>query len=89
LRPFSFLLTINISPIFGDVLGAPQTLALPTPRGAFQGRPRVVTALDESQYASSALRSTASLSLEGLRLGLAGGGGGGTATQPGLSPRNA
>jgi hypothetical protein len=31
LASLSFLLTINISPIFGDVLGAPQALALPTP----------------------------------------------------------
>jgi hypothetical protein len=71
--------------ISGDVLGAPQTLALSTPRGAFQGRLRIVAALDESQY-TRLLRSPVSLSLEGLTLGLAGVSEGGTAPQPGLSP---
>ena len=102
LAALSFLLTTNLSdPIFGDVLGALQTLAraagclaLPTPRDAFLTAlakaalpPRVVAALDEPSQALSAVRSP--VSLEGLTLGLAGGGGGGTVPQPpGLSPRN-
>ena len=102
LAALSFLLTTNLSDsIFGDVLGALQTLAraagylaLPTPRDAFLTAlakaalpPRVVAALDEPQQPSSALRSP--VSLEGLTLGLAGGGGGGATPQPpGLSPRN-
>ena len=102
LAALSFLLTTNLSDsIFGDVLGALQTLAraagclaLPTPRDAFLTAlakaalpPRVVAALDEPQQVSSASRSP--VSLEGLTLGLAGGGGGGVAQQqPGLSPRN-
>ena len=102
LAALSFLLTTNLSDsIFGDVLGALQTLAraagclaLPTPRDAFLTAlakaalpPRVVAALDEPQQPSSALRSP--VSLEGLTLGLAGGGGGGGAPQPpGLSSRN-
>ena len=52
----------------------PQTLALSTPRGAFQGHPCFFAALDKSQYPSSALRFPVSLSLEGLTLGLAGSG---------------
>ena len=102
LAALSFLLTTNLSDsIFGDVLGALQTLAraagclaLPTPRDAFLTAlakaalpPRVVAALDEPQQSVSALRSP--VSLEGLTLGLAGGGGGNAASQPpGLSPRN-
>jgi hypothetical protein len=102
LAALSFLLTTNLSDtIFGDVLGALQTLAraagylaLPTPRDAFLTAlakaalpPRVVAALDEPQPPSSASRSP--VSLEGLTLGLAGGGGGGATPQPpGLSPRN-
>ena len=102
LAALSFLLTTNLSDsLFGDVLGALQTLAraagclaLPTPRDAFLTAlakaalpPRVVAALDEPQQPSSALRSP--VSLEGLTLGLAGGGGGGAVPQPpGLSPRN-
>jgi len=102
LAALSFLLTTNLSDsIFGDVLGALQTLAraagclaLPTPRDAFLTAlakaalpPRVVAALDEPQQPSSALRSP--VSLEGLTLGLAGGGGGAAAPQPpGLSQRN-
>ena len=102
LAALSFLLTTNLSDsIFGDVLGALQTLAraagclaLPTPRDAFLTAlakaalpSRVVAALDEPQQASATLRSP--VSLEGLTLGLAGGGGGGAAPPPpGLSPRN-
>jgi hypothetical protein len=86
LAPLSFLLTTNLSDtIFGDVLGAPQTLTRPTSRDAFLAR--VIAALDESQHALSALRSPISLSLEGLTLGLARGGEGGAAPRPGLSPR--
>jgi hypothetical protein len=86
LAPLFFLLTTNLSDIiFGDVLGAPQTLTLPTSRDAFLAR--VIATLDESQHALSASRSPVSLSLEGHRLGLAGGGEGGAAPQPGLSPR--
>jgi hypothetical protein len=84
LAALSFLLTTDLSDsIFGDVLGALQTLArttgylaLPTPHDAFLTAlakaalpPRVVAALDEPQQASSTLRSP--VSLEGLRLGLA------------------
>jgi hypothetical protein len=76
LAALSFLLTTNLSDsIFGDVLGALQTLAraagclaLPTPHGAFLTalakaalQPRVVAALDEPQQASSALRSPSRL----------------------------
>jgi hypothetical protein len=44
LASLSFLLTTNLSDsIFGDVLGAPQTLAMPTQRGAFLGRARRTT----------------------------------------------
>lgn len=102
LAALSFLLTTNLSdPLFGDILGALQTLArasgslaLPTPRDAFLTAlakaalpPRVVAALDEPMQASLSVRSP--VSLEGFTLGLAGGGGGGAAPQPpGLSPRN-
>jgi hypothetical protein len=102
LAALSFLLTTNLSdPLFGDVLGALQTLArasgclaLPTPRDAFLTAlakaalpPRVVAALDEPLQASSSARPP--VSVEGFTLGLAGGGGGGAAPQlPGLSPRN-
>lgn len=102
LAALSFLLTTNLSdPIFGDVLGALQTLArasgclaLPTPRDAFLTAlakaalpSRVVAALDEPPQGPHAIRSP--VSLEGFTLGLAGGGGGAVAPQPpGLSPRN-
>ncbi|KAI9452204.1 hypothetical protein F5148DRAFT_1237059 [Russula earlei] len=102
LAALSFLLTTNLSdPLFGDVLGALQALAraagclsLPTPRDAFLTAlakaalpPRVVAALDEPAQAPPVGRSP--VSLEGLTLGLAGGGGGATASQPpGLSHRN-
>lgn len=100
LAALSFLLTTNLSdPLFGDVLGALQTLArasgclaLPTPRDAFLTAlakaalpSRVVAALDEPPQASSSVRSP--VSLEGFTLGLAGGGGAGP-NSPGLSPRN-
>jgi hypothetical protein len=87
-------LTTNLS-IFGDALGALQTLAraagclpLPTPRDAFLTAlafpPRVIAALDEPQQAPSALRYP--VSLEGLSLGLVAE----VAPHqlPGLSPRN-
>ena len=102
LAALSFLLTTNLSdPLFGDVLGALQTLArasgclaLPTPRDAFLTAlaktalpSRVVAALDEPPQASSSVRSP--VSLEGFTLGLSGGGGGGAGPHsPGLSPRN-
>ena len=98
----SFLLTMNLSDsIFSDVLGMLQTLAyatgyftLPTPHDVFLTAlakatlpPHVVATLNELQQSSSVLCSP--VSLEGLMLSLAEGGGGGTTSQPpGLSPHN-
>ncbi|KAF8267460.1 hypothetical protein EI94DRAFT_1730637 [Lactarius quietus] len=98
LAALSFLLGTNLSDaLFGDVLGALQSLAraagclaLPTPRDAFLTAlakaalpPRVVAALDDTPPTPSA-RSP--VSLEGLTLGLAGGAG--PPQPPGLSARN-
>ncbi len=98
LAALSFLLNTNLSDaLFGDVLGALQSLAraagclaLPTPRDAFLTAlakaalpPRVVAALDDIPPTSTA-RSP--VSLEGLTLGLAGAGG--PPQPPGLSARN-
>jgi hypothetical protein len=98
LASLSFLLSTNLSDaLFGDVLGALQSLAraagclaLPTPRDAFLTAlakaalpSRVVAALDDPPQTPSA-RSP--VSLEGLTLGLAGGTG--PPQPPGLSSRN-
>jgi hypothetical protein len=98
LAALSFLLNTNLSDaLFGDVLGALQSLAraagclaLPTPRDAFLTAlakaalpPRVVAALDDTLPIPSA-RSP--VSLEGLTLGLAGAAG--PHQPPGLSVRN-
>ena len=98
LAALSFLLSTNLSDaLFGDVLGALQSLAraagclaLPTPRDAFLTAlakaalpSRVVAALDDTPPTPSA-RSP--VSLEGLTLGLAGTAG--PPQPPGLSPRN-
>ena len=98
LAALSFLLNTNLSDaLFGDVLGALQSLAraagclaLPTPRDAFLTAlakaalpPRVVAALDDTPPTPSA-RSP--VSLEGLTLGLAGAAG--PHQPPGLSARN-
>ncbi|KAI0289272.1 hypothetical protein BC826DRAFT_1177396 [Russula brevipes] len=74
LAALSFLFTTNLSdPLFGGVLAA-----LP---------PCAVAALGELPQAQPIARSP--VSLEGLTLGLAGGGAGGAQPQPpGLSPRN-
>jgi hypothetical protein len=77
----SFLLTTNLSgSIFGDapsLLGASQTLTLPTPRGAFPGRSRFVCI--------TLPRLPVSVPLEGLALGLAGSGEGGAAPRQATS----